>query len=477
MSAVEPRVLYLDLVGGVAGDMLLAALIDLGASLDAVRAALVAVGLDDVEIVEREVHPCGLRARQLDVLVGGALADSTTVEGTPSVRTTDESWRQSRPHDPSSGMGEPPHPQAPGDGHDPAHGHDHTHAHGPAHGHHHAHDHDLAHGHHHAHGRGHRPWRVIRERLEAAPLDPRVRSLAQDAFRRLASAEASAHGLDMEEVEFHEVGSDDAIADILGIAVAFVELGFERVVASPFPLGRGLSRGSHGPLPIPGPATLHLLEGAPTVETSLLSETVTPTGAALVRTLADGFGPIPSLRLERVGVGAGHKSWPDRPNVVRALAGRAEAALPEPDVDAVVVETNLDDMSPEHLGPLYDALFAAGALDVWATPAVFKKGRGGWTVSALVPGAEEGSVSRALFRHSPTLGVRIRPVARRRLERSIETVETPFGKIRLKRSVRPDAPDYFKPEHDDVRAAAERAGVPLRVVEQAALRAAWDRSG
>lgn len=426
------RILYLDLVGGVAGDMLLASLLDLGAPFDAVRAALDALGLEDVTVEQSEVHPAGLRARQVDVLVGGRLADSTTVEGTPTIRTEDEAWTSTQ-----------------------AHGQDH----------------------HHARGRGHRPWRVVRERLAASGLAPRVKGFAQDAFRRLAEAESLAHGIPLDEVEFHEVGSDDAIADIVGTAVAFDSLGVARVVASPFPLGRGLSRGAHGPLPVPGPATLHLLAGAPTVETSLTSETVTPTGAALVRMLASGFGPFPAMTIERVGVGAGHKRWPDRPNVVRAILGHVSPALPELEADALLIETNIDDMSPEHFEHLYERLYEAGALDVWTTSALFKKGRPGWVLSILAPVAEEAALSQVVFQNTPSLGVRVQPTQRRRMPRTMETIDTTFGPIRVKRSPRPDEPDRVKPEYEDVVRAARAAKVSLREVESAVAAALSVRAG
>ena len=413
------RVLYLDAVGGAAGDMLLASLLDLGVSLDPVRRALDALRLPGVELEVFEVERHGLRARQLDVRVNGVLADSTTPEGTPGIRM----------------------PRA-----------------------------DALHAH------GHRPWLHIRGLLEGADLPERAKGIALDAFRRLAEAESAAHGVPLEQVEFHEVGSNDAIADIVGTAVAIGELDVGCVLTSPLPLGRALIRGAHGPLPIPGPATLHLLKGAELVETSLDSETVTPTGAALIMTLSDGFGPIPSMSLEGIGIGAGHKHWPDRPNVLRALLGRTQSELPPRGAGDLHMETNLDDMSPEHLDPLFEALFEAGAIDVWATPAIFKKGRMGAVVGILAPAEKEPVVTRALFRHSPTLGVRMCPVDRRRLPRVMERVETPYGPIRVKRSPRPDAPDHLKPEHDDVRAAARRAAVPLRTVEDAALYAARRRS-
>lgn len=417
---MSERILYIDMVGGVAGDMLLSALLDLGAPLEAIRRALDAVGLEEVKIEVKEAHPAGLRARQVDVLVRGVLGDSTVIEGGPTIRVEGTHW-----------------------------------------------------GRFHQEGTHHRPWRAIHERLEAAALPARAKTIAQAAFRRLAEAESKVHGVPLDEVMFHEVGADDAIADIVGVAVSVSELGIGRVVASPFPLGRGLVRGGHGPIPIPGPATLELLRGCPIAETTIESETVTPTGAALVTALAEGFGPLPTMQLLAVGVGAGHKRFSDRPNIVRALLGSAASSYRAAGTDELIVETSLDDMSPEHLEALFEALFSAGALDVWAHPAQFKKGRAGLLVSALGSEAGMSALVDAFFLHSPTLGVRARPVSRWRLERWVETVETSFGAIRIKRSKRPGAPDLIKPEHDDVRAAARAAGVPLRVVEEAALQVAW----
>ncbi|MEO1337457.1 MAG: LarC family nickel insertion protein, partial [Myxococcota bacterium] len=252
------RILYFDLVGGAAGDMVLAALLDLGASLDTVKAAWAKVGLDRVTAKVVPVDPAGLRALSLDVFVDGQLADADVPEG-------------------SSMAVAPPHE------HDADHRHAH-HDHGHAH-----HDHDDSHAHH-----GHRPYAAIRALLAEADLPKPVIDRAQDAFWRLAEAEGKAHGIDPAEVVFHEVGSDDAIADILGVATAWHELAIDRVVVSPFPLGHGLTRGGHGPIPLPGPATLHLLEGAPTVGVPLNGETVTPTGAAVLTSLADAYGLSPA---------------------------------------------------------------------------------------------------------------------------------------------------------------------------------------
>lgn len=417
---MSDRVLYLDLVGGVAGDMLLGALFDLGAPIDRVREAMAAMELDHVELRTETVHPAGLRAMQVDVMVRGVLADSETEEGAPVAVTAD----------------------------------------GP-------------HGHHaHPHGGNHRPWRHIRGLLDRIELPVRARRIAQGAFRRLAEAESRAHGVPIEDVVFHEVGADDALVDVVGVAVAFDALEVDRAVASPLPMGRGMGRGAHGPFPVPAPAVLEILRGAPLASTPIESEMVTPTGAALVQTLVDSYGPLPDMQaLLGTGVGAGHKRWPDRPNVVRCLLGEAGSALPNKEADCVELAVNLDDMNPEHLGPLMEAALRAGAVDTWAQSATFKKGRVGLVVSALAPRAAEPAVARALLRHSPSLGLRVKSVERRRLGRRRETVSTRFGEIRVKVSDRPDGPPHIKPEHDDVRAAAEAADVGLREVEAEVWRA------
>ncbi len=469
----ERRILYLDLVGGAAGDMILSALVDAGAPLEAVRAAITAVDLPRVTLEEREVHPAGLRAKQIEVYVDGVLGDSHAVEGAPHIHTD----RKSDPHDAHHHHHHHPHfdpgrsrkeaaasraQNADGTGKTVRHA---AVASPPVADAPHDHDHDHEHGH-------HRPYRDIRDQLEVAPLEARAKAIALDAFRRLAEAESAAHGVPIDDVEFHEVGADDAIADIVGASVAFASLGIDEVVVSPAPLGRGLTRGAHGPIPLPGPATLHLLRGCPTVETSLEGETVTPTGAALLTALADRWGAIPAMTIDAVGVGAGHKSWPDRPNVVRALVGRAQVGATTTR-DDLVVEANIDDMSPEHFAPLEAALFAAGAYDVWTTTAFMKKGRAGVTVHALVRRAEQSAIVEAFLEHSTTLGVRAYEVERHLAPREVKTVQTRFGPVRVKISPRRDLP-LVAPEYDDVARIAKQHGVAVRVVHTAAITAALE---
>lgn len=409
------RVLYLDLVGGAAGDMLMAALLDLGGDLEAVRGALAAVGLQNVSVTRSEVWPAGLRALRVDVALTGYRLVSLR-EGGAEV----------------------------------------AHSHGPDHLHPHVHD------------RGVRRYREIRAMIEGSSLPSSTKSLALSAFAILAAAEGAAHGVPVEDVIFHEVGGDDAIADIVGVAALITALAPDEVVVSPVPIGRGLTRGAHGPIPLPGPAVLSILTGAPLAETGLQGETVTPTGAALLKALATRFGPMPSLVLEKSGSGAGHRSWPDRPNIIRAILGHGAELATVSDLESQV-EANIDDMSPQHFGALERELFRAGAADVWCESVVMKKGRLGTKVSAIVPTAQVDAVAQAYLRHSTTLGVRVSQLRRIRAERHLEEVETRFGLVRVKRSDRGGPEDTFMPEHDDCERLADMAGVPVRAVWEEAL--------
>lgn len=463
------RILYLDLIGGAAGDMILAALIDLGASVERVQSALNQLGLKRVKLNASVVHPESLRAVQLDVLVDGDLADSGHTH--PDAGRLEDSVCGHHHHHEHS------HEYDAGSSDVQPRGHVH-HAHGASS--------SGGHNHEHLHHHGHRPWRVIRDMIAESELAEPVKALAQDAFLRLAKAEAHAHGVPVDDVEFHEVGSDDAIADIVGVAVAIHELAIDRVVASPLPLGRGLTRGAHGAIPIPGPATIYVLRGAPTVECAIQGETVTPTGAALVQAMVDVYGPIPAMVLDSVGMGAGHKRWPDRPNIVRAIlgtsneldkvykkSGRKSFSSDLSTLELLQMETNIDDMNPEYLEHLYTKIIEAGAVDVWASSAMYKKGRGGWVLSALLSKEAESAVREAFFRHTSTLGVRRWSTSRTHLKREIERISTRYGSVRVKRAFRPDGAISAKPEYDDILQIAQERDLPLRVVEEEVLKAVW----
>ncbi|MCA1656299.1 MAG: LarC family nickel insertion protein, partial [Actinobacteria bacterium] len=271
-----------------------------------------------------------------------------------------------------------------------------------------------------------------------------------------------------EDVHFHEVGALDAIGDICGIALALEELGVDELACSSLPSPGGFVDCAHGRLPLPAPATLELLQGAAIHGVELDAELVTPTGAAVVAALATEFGPLPAMRLESVGYGAGARTLPDRPNLVRVLIG----ARAGPREDAVLIETNLDDLLPELVPDAVERCFAAGALDVWVVPAQMKKGRPGIVFSALARPRDEAAVARAILGETSALGVRVTAARRWELTRSWTTVTVAGETIRVKRGSLDGRTVNLAPEHDDCRAAARRLGRPVKEVWAAALAAA-----
>jgi uncharacterized protein (TIGR00299 family) protein len=319
------------------------------------------------------------------------------------------------------------------------------------------------HHHHHDDHYHHRGLGDILAIINDSTLNDRVKRTASAIFTRLGEAEAAVHGTTPDQVHFHEVGAIDAIVDIVGTAIGLDALSIERVVASPLPLGRGWVTCAHGTFPVPAPATAALVQGVPLAETEVEAELVTPTGAAIITTLAERFGPLPAMTVARVGYGAGGRDLP-RPNVLRLFLGdTAEAAAPE----IVGLETNLDDVPAEVLGYLMDRLLAAGALDVFYTPIQMKKNRPGVLVRVLCDPRDEAACTDLLFRETTTLGVRRQAYTRTTLPRETRTVETPYGPVRVKVS-RWHEVERAEPEYDDCCARAEAAGVPLLAVYQAA---------
>lgn len=320
----------------------------------------------------------------------------------------------------------------------------------------------------------HRHLHHVEAILGAADLPVSVADTALRVFRRLAEAEAQVHGTTVQKVHFHEVGAVDAIVDIAGAALALADLGVERVYASTLPLGGGTVMCEHGRMPVPAPATARLLTGVPVRHGPVEAELVTPTGAALLAELvADWSGP-PAYRLEASGIGAGTRDFPEHANVLRVLLGLASGAGPATRTVAVL-ETALDDETPQRLADLSARLLGAGALDAMLAPVLMKKGRPGHWLVVLAEPADADRLARLVLEHSPSLGVRVRTEGRLELPRRIERVGTPFGEVLLKVATLPDGAERAFPEFESVRAAAERSGRPLREVSEAAT-AAW-RSG
>ncbi len=320
------------------------------------------------------------------------------------------------------------------------------------------------------HGQHGRTFRTIRALLRKARLAARVRERSLDVFERLARAEARIHGVPIERVHFHEVGAIDALGDVVGVCAAVEALGVARISSSALPLGRGAVSTEHGPIPLPAPATLALLRGVPTVPLDVAWETVTPTGAALLTSLADEFGAMPALRPLAQGFGAGDDRRGPLPNVLRAVLGELESDLARENV--ALLETNLDDMNPEHLPFLMERLFEDGALDVSLASLIMKKGRPGQLLRVLARPADADRLARRVLSDSSALGVRVQIVPRLVRARSARSVATPYGAIRVKLAGSTREGTTVKPEYGSCARAARRHRVSIATVTRAANLAA-----
>jgi uncharacterized protein (TIGR00299 family) protein len=393
--------------------MILGALVDLGLSLKSLRSELSKVPLGGYRIEAHRVNRSGLQATKVDVIVEEA---------------------------------EPPAAD------DPKREH-----------------HDSGQGHSHAHGYEHRGLPAILALLDRSSLDAAIKERAAGLFRRLAEAEAAVHGTRPEDVHFHEVGAVDSLVDVVAGAIGLAWLRADRWVASPLNVGTGTVSMSHGVFSVPPPATARLVEGVP-VYGAGEGELLTPTGALLVTAHAGAYGPLPLLRVEGVGYGAGSRDTPGRPNVLRLIVGEEGQAAADTS-RVVVLETEVDDMSPQLLGPLVDKLLAAGALDVYYTAIQMKKGRPGILLTVLADPQRREFLEEILFTETTTLGVRRQEWDRTVLAREVVAVETSYGTIGIKIGSRGGKVYNAQPEFDDCRQAAEARGVPVKEVWSAAIAA------
>lgn len=319
-----------------------------------------------------------------------------------------------------------------------------------------------------------RRWASIRKVLSGSDLEPRVRERSLRVFTRLAEAEAKVHGIAPEQVHFHEVGAVDAIGDIVGVCAALEHLNVDRLSCSPVALGQGTVETAHGRLPLPAPATLELLVGIPTYPYEVEWETLTPTGAALLVALCEDFGPMPPLVPRAQGFGAGNDRPGPLPNVLRAVLGEVSGAL-EGDVVSVI-ETNLDDMNPEQLPYLMERLLEDGALDVSLSPLAMKKGRPGQLLRVIARPIERDALARRILLESSTIGVRYTEMPRLKLARESRTVETRFGRIRVKLVRSTGGGATASAEYEACARAARKHGVPIEEVYRAAERVAEEES-
>ncbi|GAA1710229.1 hypothetical protein GCM10009745_67780 [Kribbella yunnanensis] len=443
------KIAWIDCSAGASGDMLLGALLDAGADLAYVNAAVAAVDPTlSVQVSRTARHQIA------------ALKATVEVDGTPHPESIPGEAAARAEHQPEgdhlAGVPSPDH-------HLPADDHGHGHV-----GHGHGHDSSGDH----SHGPT-RPWSEVRRILEEAELPEVVRGRALDTFGRLARAEANAHGVDVEGVHFHEVGALDAIADIVGVAAASVSLGIERVVVSTIALGGGRQvKGQHGGIPIPGPAVLHLVAEAeaPVIGGTAPYEMTTPTGAALLATLADEFGMMPPMRVGRTGVGAGGRDPVEVPNILRVIVGETT----ERQATQLVYETNIDDLDPRLWPPVLQRLLDAGASDAWLTPILMKKGRPAHTLSVLVSSTNAAAVRRVVLTETTAIGLREYDIRKHAADREFTSVDVDGQSISIKIARYDGQVVNVQPEYEDVVAAAVELKQPVKAIMARAVAAAAD---
>ena len=313
-----------------------------------------------------------------------------------------------------------------------------------------------------------RDYKKIKSLLENCPLSDDVKSRSLTIFETLARVEAGIHGCDMDEVHFHEVGGVDAIVDIVGTILCLEKLGIDRVISSRIPLGSGFVQCQHGTLPVPAPATIEILKDTPVYGTDVSAELVTPTGAAIIASLAESFGPLPPMHVKKTGYGAGQRELADRPNLLRIITGTAADSTEGLLTDQIIIlETCIDDMNPEFFGFIMERLYADGALDVYWIPIYMKKNRPGTLIQVLCQEDDKDRLIQRLLSETTTLGVRYYKAARRLLAREQVTIETSFGKIQVKRVRDPAGGERLIPEYDVCREIAIKRNLPLRVVYEA----------
>jgi uncharacterized protein (TIGR00299 family) protein len=451
------RIAYLDCFAGISGDMFLGALLDAGVDPKILHEAVAALNLNATLKIEK-VDRSGISSTKVHVFEGSSLAE------------------QSPSHKNEA---------------DHTHQHTHTHQHHPKTQHQHKTGHPHTHEDEHTHGRS---LTVIRDLITAASLAPAVKQTAIHAFELLGTAEAKIHNVPIEQIHFHEVGAVDAIVDIVaasaGIhalnASALAEVGHPvKWFCSPLNVGGGMVDCAHGRFPVPAPATADLLRGLPTYSAHIEKELVTPTGAALIRALAPTFGTQPSMRVEQIGYGAGSRNPKDFPNVLRLSIGEADNsshAIPainhapgkHPSHESqtvTVLETALDDLSPQVLAYVSETALAQGALDVMLTPVIMKKGRPGTLLTVLCNPSDSPALQQLILRETSTLGLRIRQDSRVCVDRHHAHVATPYGDIRVKVGTLDGKECNIAPEYEDCRAAATKHNVPLKLVQQSAIAA------
>jgi hypothetical protein len=384
------RIAYGDLIGGVSGDMFVAALLDLGLSLNQLRAELRKIPTLSFNLKAAKKQVYSIRAAQFHVIC--------------AKNETPRSWKQ------------------------------------------------------------------IRDLLKRSKLATAIKTTGLEIFLCLAEAEAKIHGIAVDKVHFHEVGATDSIVDIMAASIGIQELGIDAFHFSRIPLGCGITRAQHGPLPVPGPATLELLKGLPVFGVEIDAETVTPTGAALVRALGTHFGPQPAMTIDKIGYGTGQKEFPTRPNLFRLIVGDTDGGSSQEQM--LVIETNIDDMNPQFYDHVMEQLFAAGARDVFLAPIQMKKNRPGTLLRVLAEPRDQEKLARIIFHETSTIGIRYYPISRIILKRESKKIKTRYGEVAVKIVEQPDGRKRTMPEYDDIKRIATAKKLPIKLIHDEVMRIA-----
>ena len=441
--------------------MVLGALIDAGVKLDDVRRGLGSLAIAPETVWTERVLRAGISATKFNVRGEAPPIDHADDhdKGHGSHRTSTPARSHGRaterPHSPGSRSHHESesHRHESGDSHRPAPG---------------SHQHATEEAHYHVH----RTLTEIFKLIDGSALSGSGKDRAKHLFGVLGEAEAAIHGTSLDQVHLHEVGATDSIIDIVGTVFALEQLGVDTIVSSPLNVGSGTITSAHGHYPVPAPATMRLLRGAPVYAGAQKVELVTPTGALLITGYATEFGPLPAMRVREIGYGAGTRDFPHSPNVLRVLIGESDARAPSHSV--VVVEAEIDDMNPQIFGVVMDRLLAEGALDVFYTPIQMKKNRPGTLMSVIANPALKDRVTATIFRETTTIGVRYREMTRECLDRETVTIDTELGAVRIKVARRHGELLNAAPEFDDCVRLAAQHDLPAKHVQAVAMRAFLD---
>ncbi len=442
------RVAYLECFSGMSGDMFLGALVDAGVAPRLLEETVAALGIGARLEVSRVVRS-GISATKVDVYIDGE-------KDLPREQYWERQTTAHNEHEHRHGHHEHDH-------HEGKHSHQdaESRASRPL-----PHEHSVSHEHPHSHAHG-RGLTEIREIISAAAISETARKTALAIFEALGRAEAKIHNTSVESVHFHEVGSVDAMVDIVCAAVGAEALRVDEIVCSPLNVGGGTVKCAHGTIPVPAPATVELLGDAPVYSSGVLAELVTPTGAAIVKTLVSRFAAFPEMKIEKSGYGAGSRDFPGHPNVVRLTVGETASnavAARTSSETITVLEANLDDLNPQVFGYVMDRLFEEGALDAFGMPVQMKKNRPGMLLTVLCKPEDAGKLTQLIFAETTTLGVRRRDEMRETLARRWEKVHTPWGEVRIKIASMNGTVTNYAPEYEDCRRIAAEHRVPLKRV-------------